>query len=141
MERIESAKVETPHRVLVDLVMIDSHHWAYCKKTGDYSKRDAEKEAYIASRDAAVRAECAERAAVLLRSLRAEMGLESVISALRLAITQGAESATPTPDPRNAWIKKALPLLKDAKCGIDNAFGKDTKIAMQIEALIAEATK
>ena len=52
-----------------------------------------------------------------------------------LAITQGQD------DPRDAWIKKALPLLADAKCGIDNAFGNGTKIATQIDAIIKEATE
>lgn len=63
---MSTMKFETPHRLLVDLVRIDDKHWPYCKKTGDYSKRDAEKEALIATRDAAltakVREECADRA-------------------------------------------------------------------------------
>lgn len=38
-----------------------------------------------------------------------------------------------------AWIKKALPLLSDARCGIDNAFGEGSKISASISALVAEA--
>lgn len=39
------------------------------------------------------------------------------------------------------WIKRALPLFRDAQCGIDNAFGEGSKICEQIDALLKEATE
>ena len=37
-----------------------------------------------------------------------------------------------------AWIKRAVPLFLDSKCGIDNAFGEGSKIASAIDALLLE---
>lgn len=74
-------KIETPHQLLVHLVCIDDKHWPHCRKTGDYSERDAEKEALIASRDAQIRQEDAERAVAYCGSNRLTEGWQDELRA------------------------------------------------------------
>ena len=63
MKGIKTPKIETPHQLLVHLVCIDDKHWPRCKKNGDYSEKDAEKEALLAARDALIRIDERQRAA------------------------------------------------------------------------------
>jgi len=67
MDKIKTPRIETPHQLLVHLVCIDDKHWPRCKKNGDYSERDAEKEALITSRDALLRTKERHEAAITMR--------------------------------------------------------------------------